>query len=96
MPYYFITSFNVFVSDLDDIENSRSQRILEELESIDDDCDRYGISFVKIDDDRIAAEYGIDTLPALVYFENKMPNFFQGILERQFYILTRDVLLKYS
>lgn len=63
---------------LDDIESRRSQRILEELESIDDECDHHGISFVKIDDDRIASEYGIETLPALVYFENKMPNFYQG------------------
>ncbi|KFM83632.1 Hypothetical protein disulfide-isomerase, partial [Stegodyphus mimosarum] len=66
-----------------DIESRRSQRILEELESIDDDCDRHGIPFVKIDDDKVASEYGLETLPALVYFENKMPNFYQGDLTKE-------------
>lgn len=68
-----------FIFLVDDIENRRSQRILEELENIDDDCERHGIAFVKIDDDKVAAEFGIENLPALVYFENKMPNFYQGI-----------------
>lgn len=31
---------------------------LEELEHIDDDCDKYGIQFVKIDDPEAADEYG--------------------------------------
>lgn len=31
---------------------------LEELEHIDDDCDKYGIQFVKIDDPAAADEYG--------------------------------------
>lgn len=70
-----------------DIESRRSQRILEELESIDDDCDHHGIAFVKIDDDAIAAEYGIETLPSLVYFENKMPNFYQGDLTKESEVL---------
>ncbi|XP_054718538.1 uncharacterized protein LOC129227940 [Uloborus diversus] len=75
-----------------DLENRRSQRILEELESIDDDTDRHGIPFVKIDDDKVAAEFGIDTLPALVFFEKQMPNFYKGDLTKEEDVL--DWLIK--
>lgn len=54
--------------------------VLEELEKIDDDCDRHGIQFVKIDDDRAASEYGIDSVPAIVYFEKQIPNVYDGDL----------------
>lgn len=30
------------------------------MEKIDDDCDKYGIQFVKIDDAKANKEYGID------------------------------------
>ncbi|GFQ72443.1 thioredoxin domain-containing protein [Trichonephila clavata] len=66
-----------------DIESRRSQRILEQLEDIDDDALRHGIPFVKIEDRKLASEYGIETLPTLVYFENKMPNFYQGDLTKE-------------
>lgn len=55
--------------------------VLKELENIDDECDEKGILFVKIDDDTVAKEYGIDDeLPTLVYFENKIPSVYQGDL----------------
>lgn len=36
--------------------------VLEELEQIDDDCDKHGIQFVKIDDAKAAGDYGIDSV----------------------------------
>lgn len=54
--------------------------VLEELEKIDDDCDKHGIQFVKIDDSRAADEYGIDSVPAIVYFEKQIPNVYDGDL----------------
>lgn len=36
--------------------------VLEELEKIDDDCDKHGIQFVKIDDDHAKSEFGIDSV----------------------------------
>ncbi|XP_037043198.1 uncharacterized protein LOC119079410 isoform X3 [Bradysia coprophila] len=57
-----------------------SMTVLEELEKIDDDCDKHGIQFVKIDDERAAAEYGIDSVPAIVYFEKQIPNVYDGDL----------------
>lgn len=58
-------------------------QVLEELEKIDDDCDKHGIQFVKIDDDGVAEEYGIDALPAVVYFEKGIPNVYDGDLEHE-------------
>lgn len=52
--------------------------ILEELENIDDDCDRHGIKFVKTQDFTVAESYGISDFPVLVYFENNIPNVFEG------------------
>lgn len=45
---------------LDDNGDETSDRVLERLEKIDDDCDKYGIQFVKIDDKKANKEYGID------------------------------------
>lgn len=60
-----------------------SMQALEELEHIDDDCDKYGIQFVKIDDPAAAEEYGLDDLPAVVYFEKGIPNLYDGDLEEE-------------
>lgn len=54
--------------------------VLEELEKIDDDCTRYGIQFVKIDDDRTSRSYGIDSVPAIVFFEKQEPIIYSGDL----------------
>lgn len=62
----------------DDKDDKESMEILGELENIDDEADSHGLSFVKIDDDQVAKEYGIDDLPSLVYFEYKIPNVYTG------------------
>jgi len=49
------------------------------LESIDDECDKYGIIFVKISDETKVRELGIG-LPSLVYFENRIPHLYEGDL----------------
>lgn len=50
------------------------------VENIDDECDQHGIAFVKIDDIEVSKRFGIEyeELPTLVYFEEKIPNFYQG------------------
>ncbi|GAB6029507.1 protein disulfide-isomerase precursor [Chamberlinius hualienensis] len=80
-----------------DNDDKESQRVLHDLETIDDDCDKKGIHFVKIDSEQTAKEYGIDTIPALVYFENEIPNLYEGdlsdeaaVLEWLIYQLTSD------
>ncbi|XP_054090915.1 uncharacterized protein LOC105221368 isoform X2 [Zeugodacus cucurbitae] len=67
--------------------NDDSMTVLEELEQIDDDCDKHGIQFVKIDDPKAAAEYGIDMIPAIVYFEKQIPNIYDGDLMAEEQIL---------
>ena len=68
----------VFLFSTDDNDEEESQIVLGELEKIDDDCDRHGIQFVKIDDTKVAKDFGIDTVPAIVYFEKKIPNLYDG------------------
>jgi len=53
-------------------------RILNELENIDDELEKEGIVIVRMDNDNEAKEYGIDHLPTLVYFENKIPALYEG------------------
>ncbi|XP_013108160.1 uncharacterized protein LOC106087600 isoform X8 [Stomoxys calcitrans] len=55
-------------------------KVLEELENIDDDCDKHGITFVKTKDFSVADGYGVHDYPALVYFEGGIPNVFEGEL----------------
>lgn len=49
------------------------------MENIDDDCDQHNIAFVKISDLNEAKEYGIESLPTLVFFEKKIPHIYEGI-----------------
>ena len=63
----------------DDSESRKAELYLESLEKIDDDCDVAGINFVKVDDAKAAEkEYGLEELPRLVLFKNKLPNVFEG------------------
>ncbi|XP_026480229.1 uncharacterized protein LOC113386679 [Ctenocephalides felis] len=53
-------------------------KVLEELEKIDDDTDKFGVDFVKINDKRLAKQYGIKNFPALTYFREKEPIIYDG------------------
>ncbi|KAK9727391.1 hypothetical protein QE152_g19195 [Popillia japonica] len=57
--------------------------ILEELENIDDDCERHGITFVKTQDLKIAEQYGATDFPVLMYFENSVGGIFEGDIEEE-------------
>jgi len=59
---------------------------LTDLETIDDDCGRHGIEFVRTEDKKAAKDFGVDQqLPQLVYFENKIPNIYDGEEKLYFY-----------
>lgn len=72
IPLYFQTTISLlFVLFLlcmhtDDKDQKKSQKVLAELENIDDECDGNDIAFVKIDDDKEAGEWGIDEVPTIV------------------------------
>lgn len=75
------------ISDTKVDECEQCVSIMEELENIDDDCDRHGISFVKTQDFEVAKEYGVAEFPALVYFEKEIPNVFEGDLMEEEVVL---------
>lgn len=79
MPSVARNDFCIFHTS-DDHGIDDSMTVLEELEKIDDDCDKHGIQFVKIDDDRASRDYGIESVPAIVYFEKQVPNVYSGDL----------------
>jgi len=54
--------------------------VLEGLERIDDETDALDITFVKINDPRYAKKYGVNKLPALVYFRRKFPSIYRDSL----------------
>ncbi|XP_026484295.1 uncharacterized protein LOC113392214 isoform X4 [Vanessa tameamea] len=71
-----------------DNNDRRSQKVLNELENIDDECDQLGIAFVKIDNDEEAKEYGIESVPTLLYFEKGIPTYYEGNLEEEEKVLS--------
>lgn len=54
------------------------ETILHELENIDDDSEKLGIDFVKIEDDKLLKTYGGKKAPALVYFRKRAPTLYTG------------------
>lgn len=77
----------LFLTFADDNDDEDSIQVLGELEKIDDDCDKHGIQFVKIDDEKAAQAFGIDEVPAIVYFEKQIPNVYDGDIENEDEIL---------
>ena len=73
--------FFFFLPTTDRKSDRRSEAVLSALENIDDDCDRLGIVFVKVDDPEASRDFGFaddNAVPSLVYFENKIPHLYQG------------------
>lgn len=52
---------------LDDKDDEDSVQVIEELEKIDDDCDKHGIQFVKIDDRSAAKQHSVRDVRSRVY-----------------------------
>lgn len=51
---------------------------LEDLESIDDDAEKFSVDFVKVNDKRLAKSYGVRKFPALTFFRNGEITIFDG------------------
>lgn len=65
-----------FLTDTDKCK--KCDKAILHLEEIDDDADRNKIGFVKISDKNLAYEYGLENLPALVYYRKKIPIVYDG------------------
>ena len=61
---------------------------IKQLEQIDDDADAVGVMFVKTNEADFAAEYGIDSFPAILYFENSQPSIYDGDAAEETELLT--------
>lgn len=53
---------------LDGKDDDDSNQVIEELEKIDDDCDKHGIQFVKIDDKAANKEHGVKDVRKILKF----------------------------
>ena len=58
--------------------DGRAKKILQRLESIDNELDKDDIILVKCSDEDVEQEYGLGYLPRLVYFEGGVPEPFVG------------------
>lgn len=67
--------------------DKKSQKILQELENIDDECEEKDIDFVKISDDDIDKEYDLQSLPALAFYRHRFRNIYKGDLMHEEEIL---------
>jgi len=74
--------FSLFVFFYDD-EDIFAQRLLAELEQLDDVLDAKGVYFAKISDAGIGDTYSLETLPALVHFLPEQVTVFQGDLRNE-------------
>lgn len=69
--------------------DKKSQKILNELENIDDECEEKDIDFVKTSDDGIEKEYDLPALPALAFYRHKFRTIYTGDL------MNEDEILKW-
>ena len=65
-----------------------SKAVLALMETIDDDCDDVGVSFVSVKDKELAADYNIDEFPSLVLFDNGIVNAYQEDIEDPELVMT--------
>ena len=75
-PYGLNHELNFFYLDEDNC--LECDEAMEGLEKIDDETDALDITFVKVNDPRYAKKYGVNKLPALVYFRRKFPSIYRG------------------
>lgn len=69
--------------------DKKSQKILNELENIDDECEEKDIDFVKTSDNGIETEYDLPSLPALAFYRHKFRTIYTGDL------MNEDEILKW-
>lgn len=81
-----VQSFHIEIIDfLVELNNDDCDQVLKELEHIDDEAEELDIMLLKINDVKYARKYGINKVPAIVYFRRKFPSIFRGnVMEGQY------------
>lgn len=64
---------------LDKEGDKKSQKIIQELENIDDECEEKEIDFVKTSDEGVEKEYDLPSLPTLAFYRNKFRKIYSGV-----------------
>jgi hypothetical protein len=82
-----LNNYCIFSSHADKDGDKKSQKILAELENIDDECEEKNIDFVKISDEDASVEYDLQNLPALAFYRNKFRTIYAGDLMNEEEIL---------
>lgn len=85
---YLLFSFRFPSSIADKEGDKKSQKILSELENIDDECEEKDIDFVKTSDDGVQKEYDLSELPALAFYRHKFRTIYDGDLMHEEAILS--------
>ncbi len=62
----------------DDPDSRKLEQLLEKMETIDDDCSKRDISFLKTSEKEAIETFGIGKLPSLVFFKQEIPNLYEG------------------
>lgn len=79
--------FTKLISVSDREGDKKAQKILNELENIDDECEEKSIDFVKTSDEGIDKEYDLADLPALAFYRHKFRTIYDGDLMNEDEIL---------
>lgn len=79
-----LSSGLVLTRDFADREgDKKSQKIINELENIDDECEEKEIDFVKTSDNGIEEEYDLPSLPALAFYRHQFRTVYTGDLMKE-------------
>ena len=57
------------------------------LQTVDEDLDKIGVTFVYLEDDSLAEKLLVKEFPALVYFRNGDPIIFEGQVENEMAVI---------
>lgn len=74
----------------------KTEKVIKELEEIDDEADEQFVLFLKTHDPNAAKKYGIEQFPTLVFFDREIPNIYQGDLLKEDEVLAWLVRQKTS
>ena len=62
-----------------DAKKKKQAKFMTDIDTVDDEAEKLEIFMVKVDDPAIARNYGIFALPAVIHYENGIPNIYEGV-----------------
>ena len=62
-----------------DAKKKKQAKFMTDIDTVDDEAEKLEIFMVKVEDPAIARNYGIFALPAVVHYENGIPNIYEGV-----------------